>query len=284
MVCFWRNKEKSTLSVLTVGGKKTFVRRFTDKKEYIRYVEALFEKSVSATAVYEAKGYKLEISRSDSYFVFSASARSYLFDFDYIYNEIRKKLPEARYKDVEQYYDNLVYLVHRKNWRPILEGHVRPFLLRSIRCSVANVGMRQDMYATVYISGIYSIKEITAPAERIVEEMIDSITKAIRVVHSEITQQLAGEALDRTLSTLMPKIEEVKVEEKKVEEKKKEEKKKKKKKIFVENKDELVVYARSRDVHPLCVICKRRCKKPYEEWNFDKDPEEFCKKFSYNRR
>ena len=41
----------------------------------------------------------------------------------------------------------------------------------------------------------------------------------------------------------------------------------------------VLVEAARRNVHPVCLICKRRCKKPYSFWSFQMPPQEFCDKF-----
>ena len=33
------------------------------------------------------------------------------------------------------------------------------------------------------------------------------------------------------------------------------------------------------NIHPVCLICKKECKRPYAFWSFQMPPQEFCDEF-----
>ena len=41
----------------------------------------------------------------------------------------------------------------------------------------------------------------------------------------------------------------------------------------------LIRFAESRGIHPVCLMCREKCKKKYSFWSFQMPPEEFCDRF-----
>ena len=41
----------------------------------------------------------------------------------------------------------------------------------------------------------------------------------------------------------------------------------------------LLVYCAIRNIHPVCFLCRKKCKQPYSFWSFQMPPETFCEDF-----
>jgi len=47
----------------------------------------------------------------------------------------------------------------------------------------------------------------------------------------------------------------------------------------MERIEEVLAQAAKMNVHPVCLLCKRPCKKHYSFWSFQMPPEEYCDRF-----